>query len=501
MRAVPVLSAKTLEAFQHAPILVLGDLMLDQYMWGDVQRISPEAPVPVFHVRERSETLGGAGNVVSNLLSLHASAAIIGVRGADSAGERLHQLLQNPRLQSHIFTDPSRPTITKTRVIAQSQQLLRIDEEDIFSPSIQVMSEVAALTESVISTYRALILSDYGKGLFLSDAWVQQTITLAKAANVPVFVDPKGNNWDKYRGATCITPNTKEIEAVCGDSLGEEGRLLEAMRRTIYKYGLQWLVVTRGPLGICLMNREDDTPIFVPAVAKQVYDVSGAGDTVIATLALAVACGFDFPAAAKLANLAAGVVVGKVGTQPITLLELQAALMTADTTVHGRFSKKVTSLLSAAMQVHAWKANGEEVVCTNGCFDLLHPGHIHLLSHARELGDRLVVALNSDASVYRLKGPGRPILNEHDRAALLSSLDCVDLVVVFDEHSPEVLIKTLMPHILVKGADYQLEEVVERALVESYGGRVHLVPLLPGYSTTALTSRAVHANEVGVAAT
>jgi D-beta-D-heptose 7-phosphate kinase/D-beta-D-heptose 1-phosphate adenosyltransferase len=249
------------------------------------------------------------------------------------------------------------------------------------------------------------------------------------------------------------------------------------------------------------MNDKDKVPIFIPTVARQVYDVSGAGDTVIATLTLAVASGFDFPDAARLANLAAGIVVGKVGTQPVNILELQASLATSDGEIHGRIMHKVTSLHAAAIQVQAWKANGEQIVFTNGCFDLLHPGHIHLLSHSKELGDRLIVGLNSDASVRRLKGPSRPILNERDRAALVSSLDCVDLVVLFQEDTPELLIERVRPDILVKGSDYRPEEVVGRALVESYGGEVHLVPLLQGYSTTAIANRVALANGSRVSST
>jgi len=490
-----------LEKFEQSRILVLGDIMLDRYLWGDVQRISPEAPVPLFHIRKRSETPGGAGNVVSNLIGLQCSVTLIGVRGSDAAGERLNRLLQNPRVKAHIVVDSTRPTVTKTRVVSHGQQLLRIDEEEIVPLSSHAMHEIATLIEASITECDSVILSDYGKGFFLSESVAQHIITLAKATHVPVIVDPKGNNWDKYRGATCITPNVKELETVCGDSLADTDRLVEAMRWALHTYGLSWLVVTRGSLGVCLINRDDKEPIFVPAVARQVYDVSGAGDTVIATLTLALACGFDFPAAARIANLAAGIVVGKVGTHPISILELQASIATEDAGVHGHILNKITSSHSAAIQVQAWKAYGEQIVFTNGCFDLLHPGHIHLLSHAKELGDRLVVGLNSDASVRRLKGTGRPILTERDRAALLSSLDCVDLVVVFHEDTPDLLIESLTPNILVKGADYRPEEVVGRATVESYGGRVHLVPVLHGYSTKAIAARVALANDSTISST
>jgi D-beta-D-heptose 7-phosphate kinase/D-beta-D-heptose 1-phosphate adenosyltransferase len=372
--------------------------------------------------------------------------------------------------------------------------LLRIDEEEIVTLSAHVTKDITAFLEAGIPQCGAVILSDYGKGLFLSEAGTQSVVTMARAAKVAVFVDPKGDNWDKYRGATCITPNLGELEAACGRRLESDDHLVEAMRWALPEFDLRWLVVTLGSRGLCLMSRENNVPLFVPAVARQVYDVSGAGDTVIATLTLAVACGLDFAASARLANLAAGIVVGKVGTQPISLVELQASLVTEDATHQGRILSKITSLGSAAMQVQAWKANGERIVFSNGCFDLLHPGHIHLLNNAKELGDRLVVGLNSDASVRRLKGPGRPILTERDRAALLSALDCVDLVVLFDEDTPQALIEALTPHILAKGADYRADEVVGRSTVESYGGRVHLVPVLQGYSTKAIAARVVLAN-------
>jgi D-beta-D-heptose 7-phosphate kinase/D-beta-D-heptose 1-phosphate adenosyltransferase len=483
-----------LEKFEKGRVLVLGDIMLDRYLWGDVERISPEAPVPVFHIRKRSETLGGAGNVASNLLGLQCSVTLIGVRGSDGAGERLNRLLDNPRLNAHVVIDSARPTVTKTRVVSHGQQLLRIDEEEIIPLGPDVTRKIVSLAEAAIGDSGAIVLSDYGKGLLLSEALIQPVIAAAKAKNVPVIIDPKGKSWEKYRGATCITPNSKELETTYGESLADQNRLVEAMRWALLEYDLRWLVVTRGPLGMCLMNENDKVPIFVPTLARQVYDVSGAGDTVIATLGLAVACGVDFPDAARLANLAAGIVVGKVGTQPINILELQASLAASDGAIPGRIMNKITSLHSSAIQVQAWKANGERIVFTNGCFDLLHPGHVHLLSHAKELGDRLVVGLNSDASVRRLKGPSRPILNERDRASLVSSLDCVDLVILFQEDTPELLIETLRPNILVKGADYGLEEVVGRATVESYGGEVHLVPLLQGYSTTAIATRVALAN-------
>lgn len=304
----------------------------------------------------------------------------------------------------------------------------------------------------------------------------------------PVLVDPTGRDWERYRGATCITPNKREIEIYDGSSFEHSGHLESGMARTITKLDVSWLLVTRVAAGMCLMG-QDRQPQFILSRARQVFDVSGAGDTVIATLALVVASQIDFPDAARLADLAAGVVVGKVGTPPIHLIELQTALRAGDAELNGYLQPKVFTPENALTQVDAWRANQDQIVCTNGCFDLLHPGHIHLLNKAKSLGQRLVVGLNADASVRRLKGPARPILNEQDRASILGALGCVDMVVVFEEDTPEILISRLKPDILVKGSDYSLGHVVEREFVESYGGKVQLIEVLEGYSTTQLSRK------------
>jgi D-beta-D-heptose 7-phosphate kinase/D-beta-D-heptose 1-phosphate adenosyltransferase len=484
------------KTFENNRILVVGDIMLDRYFWGDVERISPEAPVPIFHLRKQSEIPGGAGNVVSNLVGLGASVTVIGIRGNDEAGERLSKLLQNEKTESHFLINGDRPTISKTRIVSQGQQMLRLDEEEILPVDVNLQAEIIRLIKAKLPQFNAIILSDYGKGLLQAKGLVQSIITLARNSNVPVVIDPKGKDWERYGGATCVTPNTKELEVLCGDTLDDENQLVEAMRGTILKYDLSWLVVTRGPLGMCLMNR-NEVPIFIPTLARQVYDVSGAGDTVTATLALCVGTGFTFPDAAKVANLAAGIVVGKVGTQPINLFELTAAMETTgvDTPI-SQVTRKIASLSAAITQVQAWQTTRQRIVFTNGCFDLLHPGHVHLLNQAKSLGDRLVVAINSDASVRRLKGPGRPILAERDRASLVASLDCVDLVLIFESDSPEELLRVFKPHTLVKGDDYMQEEVLGREIVESNGGQVRLIPLLKGYSTTDITSkvREAHGN-------
>ena len=480
--------------FEQSNILVLGDLMLDRYLWGDVERISPEAPVPVFHVRRQSEIPGGAGNVVSNLVGLGATVTVIGIRGRDAAGERLVKLLENDRVQSHVLTYSDRPTITKTRIVSQGQQMLRLDEEEVLPLDKTLQAEIVELVKTESSKASAIILSDYGKGLLHTKELVQSIITLANRRQIPTIVDPKGSNWERYRGATCVTPNTKELEAVYGNSITSEAQLVEVMRTVMLKYDLSWLLVTRGPLGMCLMDRTE-APIFIPTLARQVFDVSGAGDTVTATLGLCVGSGLPFPDGAKVANLAAGIVVGKVGTQPINLIELQSSLET--TGVDARISgvtQKLASLSAARTQSEAWRTSRQRVVFTNGCFDLLHPGHVHLLNQAKILGDRLVVAINSDDSVRRLKGSGRPILSERDRASLVASLDCVDLVVLFESDTPDDLLRCIRPHVLVKGSDYKHEQVLGRAIVESYGGEVRLIPLLNGYSTTDIASKIIEAH-------
>jgi len=474
--------------FGNCHILVVGDLMLDRYLWGEVNRISPEAPVPVFRIKKRSEICGGAGNVVSNLAGLGCNVTLLGVCGEDGPGKRLTALLSKNGIQTHILQDPSRPTITKTRIVSLGQQLLRLDDEETFPLDSDLKRKMLDFVKQVSTNCNGIILSDYGKGVFQTKDLAQSIIRIAKKKGIPVMVDPKGKKWKRYKGATCITPNTKELEHLVGETVPDEKKLVEVMREVLTKYNLSCLLVTRGPLGMCLMGNDGEST-FIPALAKEVYDVSGAGDTVIATLAACVGAGLDFQEAARLANMAAGVVVGKIGTQPITLLELKASMALNDGTGLGTHATKITSLSSARVQVEAWRANGEKIVFTNGCFDLLHPGHIHLLSQAKALGDRLIVGLNSDKSVRRLKGPTRPILRERDRAAVLGSLDYVDLVIIFEEDTPVQLIEALKPDILVKGSDYALEQVVGRKIVESYGGKVRLVNLLKGHSTTEIANK------------
>jgi len=477
--------------FSDSTITVIGDVMLDVYFMGSVKRLSPEAPVPIVKVKAKTSTLGGAGNVALNLAGLGCKPILMGIRGKDQPGKRLSTILRKNRIQDHIIVDATHPTTTKTRVIGQGQQLLRLDEEEFWPAPQTVCKRLFDCFRQNIQKSSAVIISDYEKGV-LQGELVLQIISLCRKEDIPVFIDPKGTHWDRYRGATAITPNTPEIELISDQAIKHDpSRLISISKAVRRKYRTEWLLVTRGPEGMCLIGK-DDAPILIPATAKEVFDVSGAGDTVIACLAAGVASGMSFPEASALANLAAGIVVGKLGSQAIALPELQAAFLKNESGARLESSHKIATLNAAKMQVKAWQAAGENVVFTNGCFDLLHPGHIHILNQSKSMGDRLVVGVNTDASIRLIKGPDRPIVSEQDRADVLSALSCVDLIVFFKTRTPLSLIKSLKPDVLVKGADYRLEEVVGRKTVASYGGKVSLVSLLKGYSTTGLVDKVSH---------
>jgi len=445
-------------------------------------------------VKEKTESAGGAGNIVSNLLGLGCSVTLVSVCGDDEAGEKLFDILNHEKIALKILKDTKRPTIVKTRAMAKNQQLLRLDEEMPFPLSQNLKNKIIDIVKEESLENDAIIFSDYGKGVLLDKNICQEIIKFSKIKNKIIMVDPKGRDWDRYNGATCVTPNTSEFELVCGESIGDNNHLFNAMKEIIKKYDLSKLVVTRGSKGMAAMEKSSDG-FLIPTMAKEVYDVSGAGDTVIATLTTAYAAGFPFIEAVKLANIAAGIVVGKIGTQPITRLELETAIKLNGFKTCASFSSKITSLTAAEALVRAWKSANYKIVFTNGCFDLLHPGHIYLLNSAKALGDKLVVGLNSDLSVRRLKGPTRPILDEKARAALLGSLETVDLVIIFDDDMPENLIRILKPDILVKGNDYKMDEVVGKEIVESYGGKIHLIPILKGYSTKKITQFVLNSNE------
>lgn len=466
--------------FSSCRVLVAGDVMLDVYYWGEVGRISPEAPVPVVNVKKKTYTLGGAGNVALNLAGLGCRVALIGARGDDPAGGQVARLLAENNIVDRLVIDTRHVTTTKTRVLGQKQQLVRLDEERQWSADAHGNDRLVADFENMVSRSDVVILSDYGKGMF-ADGLAEVFIARCTAAGVPVFVDPKGGDWSRYERATCITPNIAEFVAICAAPVDDESRFTDQAGAAIKKHHLDYLLVTRGSRGMSLFGRET-APLHIPTEARDVFDVSGAGDTVVSVVAAAYGCGMLISDAAVLANCAAGIVVQKVGTSPVTIVELEAAIRGRRRAADG----KIFSQADAEKMVAIWRREGRRIVFTNGCFDLLHTGHVKLLHAAAKEGDRLIVGINSDDSVKRLKGDSRPVLPEHERAALLTAIGCVDMVVLFSQDTPLELIRAFTPDVLVKGGDYRPETVVGRDEVEQYGGKVCLVPLKEGVSSTGI---------------
>jgi D-beta-D-heptose 7-phosphate kinase/D-beta-D-heptose 1-phosphate adenosyltransferase len=467
--------------FSNTSVLVLGDLMIDEYLWGNVERVSPEAPVQVVDVQREAKTLGGAGNVIANLVSLGGKVDVAGVIGDGPGAQWLVEQLDS-LLVGHesLIRDPSRPTTKKTRVIAVNQQVVRIDRETRKPISPKQETALVAYITKNWDQWQGIILSDYGKGL-LTRSFLEKVIALGREKGIRVVVDPKGKDYQRYKGAGLITPNKKE--AIQGMGLeGEKDTDIKALGRMMLEdLDLQGLVITLGAEGMCTFSPGEE-PRLIPTKAREVYDVSGAGDTVAATLSLCLASGVDLARSAEVANLAAGVVVGKVGTATVTQEEI-ISYLGGGYSVAGKIVND-RSELARVLSVH--RQQGERVVFTNGCFDLLHLGHIRLLHEAKSIGEVLVVGLNTDASVQRLKGPSRPCLGEEERAHILASLDCVDYVTLFDEDTPLALIDILKPDVLVKGSDYSKEDVVGGDIVESYGGQVRLVNLVENQSTSRL---------------
>jgi D-beta-D-heptose 7-phosphate kinase/D-beta-D-heptose 1-phosphate adenosyltransferase len=469
-----------IERLPGTRILCIGDVMLDHYVYGQVDRVSPEAPVPVLRVERETRTLGGAGNVVRNLHSLGAHACLVSVLGNDSAGREVNQLVAGARdVESHMLVEAGRQTTVKTRYVAATQQMLRADRESIVPLGEFVRGDLLRLVKQTVVDHQVVVISDYAKGV-LSDGVAATIIAAAAAAGKPVVVDPKGTDYSAYRGAAVLKPNRRELAMASGMPVATEAEVVAAARHLIKSFAFGAVLVSLSQDGMILVEAEGAVHTLT-AAAREVYDVSGAGDTAIATLAAALGAGLSLLDAARLANLAAGIVVGKIGTAVTHAAELGEALMQQD---HARTGKE-QPLSRALERVEQWRHRGLRVGFTNGCFDLLHPGHVSLLAEARAACDRLVVGLNSDESVARLKGPTRPVQHEAARSAVLASLSSVDLVVVFPEDTPMALIEALRPDVLVKGADYRIEEVVGADLVKSYGGTVVLAEIIPGHSTTA----------------
>jgi D-beta-D-heptose 7-phosphate kinase/D-beta-D-heptose 1-phosphate adenosyltransferase len=466
----------------HTNVLVVGDVMLDRYVYGQVERISPEAPVPILTIDREISMPGGAGNVVRNLTALGAAVAFISVVGDDQAGSDLTGLIGGqPNVEPWLLVQGGRITTLKTRYLSAGQQLLRADREETSPVQPRLAERLVRIARDAMAATSLTVLSDYQKGL-LSGEVPTQLIAAAREAGRPVIVDPKGPDYSRYAGADIIMPNRADLAEATGMRVDSEAAIVAAGTALRQRHGFGAVVVTRGNDGVTLVD--DSGARHFPAEAAEVYDVAGAGDTAVATLAAALAARLELPVAVRLANIAAGVVVGKVGTAVAREADLLAAL-----SPQGSALRKIVSREAAIEHVQRWHHKGWRVGFTNGCFDLLHPGHLHLLEEAREACDRLVVGLNSDPSVRRLKGAGRPVQPEAARAAVLASLASVDLVTVFEEDTPEALIAALHPDMLVKGANYTLDQVVGADLVHGWGGMVVLAELLPGHSTAATVER------------
>jgi D-beta-D-heptose 7-phosphate kinase/D-beta-D-heptose 1-phosphate adenosyltransferase len=467
--------------FAQARVLVVGDVMLDRYWVGPTARISPEAPVPVVRIQKDETRPGGAANVALNIAALGGVTRLLGVVGRDDAAQKLREALVAKRVQPDFCDTASCPTITKLRVLSRNQQLIRLDfEESLAVAGAFNHGELLARYRAALDEADVVILSDYGKGT-LADAAVM--IAAARERHLPVLVDPKGSDWRMYRGATLITPNLSELEAVVGPC-PDEATIVARGIRLRDELGIDALLVTRSEHGMTLLA-PNQPPLHLPTEAREVFDVTGAGDTVIAAFGAALAAGHDFAHAARVANLAAGIVVGKLGTATVT----QAELLRAIRRQHEDDSAVLTEpeLLE---RVRAAQAQGQVVVMTNGCFDLLHVGHVRYLEAAARLGDVLIVAVNTDDSVKRLKGPTRPLNSTDDRMRMLASLKCVDWVVPFAEDTPQRLIAAVLPDFLVKGGDYRPEQVAGHEEVAANGGQTVILDFHDGYSTTRIIERA-----------
>ena len=465
-------------------VLVIGDLMIDEYLWGEVDRISPEAPVQVVSVVRDTRTLGGAGNVVNNLVALGAQVAMAGVIGAGNHASVLLEMFKDLNVDTTgLVHDPTRRTTRKTRIIAGHQHVLRVDRETRQEISRVHVDRLVEFVKDRIHEFNIILLSDYGKGL-LSEALVQQVLDAAKQDKRPVIIDPKGLNFKKYAGAVAITPNKREASLASGIEIVDDESLMAAGQKLLRGIPVQKVLMTCGKDGMVLFENGKE-PYRIKAEARQVFDVSGAGDTVLAVLGLGLASGGPFRQAAALANVAAGIVVGKVGTATVSTDELRIGL---EPSVGGLAVKQKT-VSDLALLVDHLRAEGKSIVMTNGCFDLLHIGHIRLLSASKKMGDVLVVAIDDDESVRVLKGEGRPIIGAQERLRIISALDCVDYVTLFSTNELKDVIEAIRPDILTKGSNYTTETVLGHDIVERSGGRIALIPITEAVSSTRIINR------------
>ncbi len=471
-------------------VLCAGDVMLDHFVYGEVDRISPEGPIPVLRIEREDWMLGGAGNVARNLDNLGAEVRFLAVCGEDWAAERIRELCKALRgCKAEIAVEPGRKTAVKTRYVAQSQQLLRADAESNHDIASATLERLLTAFRDALPDSDIVILSDYAKGV-LNGRHASAFLKLAAEAGKPVLVDPKGRNFERYRGAALVKPNLKELSEATGMNVRNDAEIEAAAKGLLQSSGLAALLVTRGSAGMTLV--QEDSVRHFPSFAREVYDVSGAGDTVAAVLGGAMGAGLPLEEAVTLANVSAGLVVAKVGTAVVTPEEIIQEIR-----YHSRPSadRKLLSVAEAADEASKWRRLGLRIGFTSGCFDLLHPGHIALLKQARESCDRLIVGLNSNRSAAAIKGPNRPVQDEVARATVLASLAFVDAVVIFDDLTPENLIRALRPDVLVRGADYRPDDGAAADLVRAWGGEVVLADFVPGHSTTRTIHRFVSGSE------
>jgi D-beta-D-heptose 7-phosphate kinase/D-beta-D-heptose 1-phosphate adenosyltransferase len=476
---------RILNGFHAARVLVLGDVMLDRFVYGSVERISPEAPIPVVKVERLVDMPGGAANVARNIAAMGARAILLGVVGEDLWAQELRaQLKLSPSIEAHLIADSSRPTSVKTRYVADGQQVMRADRESRIALAAGLERILLDQFSATLRDASVIVLSDYAKGV-LSDSVARTAIDIARRAGKTIIVDPKSKDFSKYRGATILTPNRLELQQASGRECGNDEQVADGARHILEEGICDVMIVTRGRDGMSVIQG-NGSAVHLPTAARQVYDVSGAGDTAVAAISLGIAVGAEVDQAAALANIAAGIVVGKRGTATVTPSEILAALRPFD----GRTDPhKIFALDTVLQLVRSWREQGLKIAFANGCFDLLHPGHVSLLEQAGRSADRLIVGLNSDLSIRRLKGPNRPVQSEVARATVVASMKSVDAVVIFSEDTPINLIEALEPDVLVKGADYALDKIVGADFVIRRGGKVMLAELLTGHSTTETVKR------------
>lgn len=475
------MTVEKLNQIKNAHVLIFGDYMVDKYIYGKVTRISPEAPVPVLQVTKKQVKFGGAGNVVNNVINLGAKVRVLGCIGSDTDGEWIITEFTNNGIETdYIRQSPQIKTISKTRVASKNQQFLRYDEEIIQELPSEYITFMDENNDDIFRDIQVVIISDYGKGA-VTEASAQFLITNANKRGIPVIVDPKGRDYSKYTGSYACTPNVKELGDVVGKELITEDELTAAGMHVKKIAGLKNLVLTRSEKGISLFDNEDSKKDF-PASSKDVVDVTGAGDTVVCVISLMLVAGFSLDECCILANIAASIVCSKFGAATVSLNELMEQIVNS-----GEF--KLVDITTAKYVLASLREKGKKIVFTNGCFDLIHAGHLASFLQARTFGDVLVVAVNSDKSIKRLKGDLRPIIGEKDRIAMLCALDCVDYVILMEDDTPINLIKALNPEITVKGRDWENKYLPERAVVEEYGGQVCFINLEDGLSTTNIIEK------------